>query len=174
MAVRELVLCGDKRLRIKCEKVKKITKSVKDLITDLCDTLEAANGLGLAAPQIGSSKSVAVIDLSKMKENVKLILINPVIEKRYGPKELFSEGCLSIPELFTEVSRPTIIDLKYDNQDGQQVSIKGISGLTARVVQHEVDHLNGILFIDHLSAEEKQKHQTIIDAIKNKSKMAAL
>jgi len=174
VTVRNIVLCGDNKLRVKSEKVKKITKSVKTLITDMFDTLEAAGGIGLAAPQIGIAKAVIIIDLTKAEKDTKMVLINPVIQKKYGPKEIFAEGCLSIPEIYGDVIRHTIIDLIYENADGKLCKMKDVSGIAARVIQHEVDHLNGVLYIDLLEPEEKKKIFSDVENIIKKTKLSLL
>ena len=174
MAIRKIKICGDSILCIKSEKVGKISASIKKIINDMCETLTAAKGLGLAAPQIGISKSIIVVDLSSTKTPLKMILINPKILKKYGKEEYFGEGCLSVPEIYEDVLRPTIIDIEFEDIEGKKQKLIELNGLLARVIQHEVDHLNGILFIDRLEPDKRSKIADQIDNLIKKSKLSNL
>lgn len=143
MAVYQIVLNGDEVLREKAKKVREITPSVLKLLDNLNDTLQATEtGIGLAAPQIGISKRVVVVHL----DDEVYELINPEIIKKEG-LEIDSEGCLSVPGLIGQVARAQKVIVKALNREGEEVEISG-EGLLARAFQHEIDHLEGILFID--------------------------
>ena len=151
----------DSILRRKSEKVKVFDEKLRRLCVEMFETLEINKGLGLAAPQIGESLSFFIVELN----DKRLIFINPEIIKKEG-KEIFEEGCLSFPGLFLKIKRPKRIEVKYQDLDGQERKIKA-DGILARVIQHELDHLDGILFIDRLSWLKK------ISLIKKLKKMRA-
>ncbi|MGI6065585.1 MAG: peptide deformylase [Bacillota bacterium] len=142
MAVYQIVKLGDPVLREVAKKVPKITPNIIKLLENMKDTLYEARGVGLAAPQIGISKRVVVIDIGEGL----LELINPVIVAQEG-KEVDTEGCLSIPGVEAEVLRAEKVTVEAQNRNGEKFTISG-KGLLARALQHEIDHLNGILFID--------------------------
>lgn len=142
MAVRIIRKFDDEVLRCKAKEIKKIDESIKKLITDMVDTMYEAEGVGLAAPQIGILKKVAVIDVG----DGIMYLINPVIIEEEG-EEINVEGCLSFPGVFGEVKRAAKVVVEAQDLTGEKQIIKG-SGLLARALQHEIDHLNGIVFID--------------------------
>ncbi|MDI3535461.1 MAG: peptide deformylase [Thermosediminibacterales bacterium] len=142
MTVRIIRKFDDEVLRSKAKEVKKIDESIKKLITDMVDTMYEAEGVGLAAPQIGILKKVAVIDVG----DGIMHLINPVIIEEEG-EEINVEGCLSFPGVFGEVKRAAKVIVEAQDLTGEKQIIKG-SGLLARALQHEIDHLNGIVFID--------------------------
>ncbi len=151
MAVFEVVQYGAPVLRVQAKPVKNITQSVIKLLQNMADTMYAAPGVGLAAPQIGVSKRVVVIDVG----DGLLELINPEIVSRDG-SELESEGCLSLPGITLKVKRAAKVRVKALNRDGKRVEIVG-EDMLARALQHEIDHLDGILFIDR--AEKTAKKQ---------------
>jgi peptide deformylase len=142
VAVYQIVKLGDPVLREVAKKVPKITPNIIKLLENMKDTLYEARGVGLAAPQIGISKRVVVIDIGEGL----LELINPVIVAQEG-KEVDTEGCLSIPGVEAEVLRAEKVTVEAQNRNGEKFTISG-KGLLARALQHEIDHLNGILFID--------------------------
>lgn len=143
MAVYQIVLNGDEVLREKAKKVGEITPSVLKLLDNLNDTLNSTeNGIGLAAPQIGISKRVVVVHLDEEVYE----LINPEIIEKEG-SEIDSEGCLSVPGLIGQVARAEEVRVKALNRRGEEIEISG-EGLLARAFQHEIDHLEGVLFID--------------------------
>ena len=155
MAVRKILIEPDPILRKKCLIVDKIDKDVQKLMNDMLETMYDAPGIGLAAIQIGILKRVAVIDLSK--DNVKkepLYLVNPEITFKSKNKSTYEEGCLSIPEQFAEIERSSECHIKYLDYHGKNQILKA-EGLLATCIQHEIDHLNGILFIDYLSKLKK-------------------
>jgi len=135
----------DSILRRKSEKVRVFDEKLRRLCAEMFETLKINKGLGLAAPQIGKSLSFFIVEFN----DKRLIFINPEIIKKEG-EEIFEEGCLSFPGLFLKIKRPKRIEVKYQDLDGQERKIKA-DGILARVIQHELDHLDGILFIDKLS-----------------------
>ncbi|MGE5618019.1 MAG: peptide deformylase [Sphingomonadaceae bacterium] len=144
MAVRPIVLLGDPVLRQKAKRVTRFDPSIQQLIDDMIETLRAAPGLGLAAPQVGVLLRVVVIDV----DDKITILCNPEITEMEGEYEP-EEGCLSIPGYVANVKRALKVTVKARNRRGKEIKIKA-DGLLAHVIQHEVDHLDGILFIDRL------------------------
>jgi peptide deformylase len=169
LSVRKITLYGNKILRKKAEKIPKVSKKIIKLIEDMFDTTTAYDGIGLAAPQIGISKAVVVIDLSQTEFKEKLVLINPVIKRKYGDLVPFNEGCLSFPKLYADVVRPSTIDLEFTDIKGKKQKFNKINGLIARVAQHEVDHLNGILFIDKISKSDYNRLKNDLEKIKKQS-----
>ncbi|HEX9727155.1 MAG TPA: peptide deformylase [Gemmatimonadales bacterium] len=146
MALRPLHLLGSPMLRTRAAEIGTVTDAVRRLVDDLFDTMRAAQGIGLAANQVGATERVAVVDSG---EGEPIVLINPVIVEREGT-ERAEEGCLSIPDLYGDVDRATKIVVETTTPDGGRITVPA-NALTARAVQHEIDHLDGILFIDHLS-----------------------
>jgi len=132
-------------LRQKAKEVKEISPQIKGLISDMIETLKANQGIGLAAPQIGQLLHVIVAKPESDKE--ALVLINPQIKKTSRKKEIIEEGCLSLPNISAPVERPIKITVQGLDADGQSVKIKA-KGLLARIIQHEIDHLSGILIVD--------------------------
>ncbi|HVV62938.1 MAG TPA: peptide deformylase [Pseudolabrys sp.] len=151
MATREILVLPDKRLRLVSEPVKKIDKDVRALVDDMFETMYAAPGIGLAAIQVGVPQRVVTMDLAK-KDDPKdpQVFINPEITWRSDERATYEEGCLSIPEYYEEVARPQSVKVRYLDLDGKQREIEA-SGLLATCLQHEIDHTNGVLFIDHIS-----------------------
>ncbi|HUV30852.1 MAG TPA: peptide deformylase [Acidobacteriota bacterium] len=150
MAERRIVLYGDPVLREKAVPVDEINQDVKDLVSDLVDTLKRQRGLGLAAPQVGVSKRIFAVDLSTVdiSESVR-VFINPEILETTGQVEM-EEGCLSFPGIYQRIVRPATVRVRATDLDGKQFEIT-LDGLTARAVLHEYDHLDGVLFIDLMS-----------------------
>ncbi|MGM0500102.1 MAG: peptide deformylase [Bacillota bacterium] len=134
---------GDPVLRIKAKKIEEVTKKTNDLIDNMFETMYAEDGIGLAAPQIGISKRIAVVDI---REDNKIVLINPEIIAEEG-KAIMEEGCLSIPGETGDVIRSQNIKVKSLDRKGNEIEFEA-EGYEARAIQHEIDHLNGILFID--------------------------
>ena len=157
MAVREIIILPDKRLRLKSEPVKRIDSGVRKLVDDLCETMYEAPGIGLAAIQIGIPKRVVTMDLSKKEDDHKpQVFINPEIIWKSEETSKYEEGCLSIPEYYEEVKRPARVKVKYLDLDGKPHEIEA-SGLLATCLQHEIDHTNGVLFIDHISKLKRDR-----------------
>ena len=156
MAIRKILKFPDQDLRIKAKPVETFDDELKTLTDDMFETMHSVNGIGLAATQIGVAKQVAVIDISPEK-NEPLVIINPEI-KILDPskKEDYDEGCLSVPGFFETISRPSDIQLSYQDLNGKKQEIKP-DGLLTKVVQHELDHLNGRLFVDHISELKRRR-----------------
>ena len=150
MAIRKVLHYGEPSLREVSKEVHKVSKKISDLVRDLLDTMYAQNGVGLAAPQIGENVRVFVIDCSTNNEPLNpIVFINPKIIKKSGAIKS-NEGCLSFPEAYTDVRRYKNIMVKALNEHGKPFVIEAKDGtLLARAIQHENDHLDGILFIDH-------------------------
>jgi peptide deformylase len=151
VTVRDLHLLGSPVLREASRPVAVVDEEVRQFIADLFETMYAAHGVGLAANQVGVARRVAVVDA----EGERLVLVNPQIVEVSG-KETGEEGCLSIPELFGDVTRPDRVILEALDQDGTTYR-RELTGLAARAVQHEIDHLDGILFLDHLSLLKRKR-----------------
>jgi peptide deformylase len=157
MAIRPLVILPDRQLRLVSEPVGPITPDVKALAADMLETMYDAPGIGLAAIQIGVPKRLVVIDLGKNpEERSPMVLVDPEITWTSDEKRIHEEGCLSIPEYYEEVERPDRIRLRYRNLDGDVVETEA-DGILATCIQHEVDHLNGVLFVDYLSRLKRSR-----------------
>ena len=153
--LRKILTEPDPILRKKCEPLEKVDTETKKLMDDMLETMYAAPGIGLAAIQVGILKRLVVIDISKGEEEKKpMFLINPQIIHRSKKTSIYEEGCLSLPGQFAEIERPAECTLKYIDYNGKEKELKA-DGLLATCIQHEVDHLNGILFIDYLSKLKK-------------------
>jgi peptide deformylase len=150
--IHKLHLLGSPVLRQRAADVTVVDDTVRRLVDDLFETMHAAHGVGLAANQVGVAQRVAVVDVGDAASG-PLVLVNPVIRERRGMEEA-EEGCLSIPELYGEVERAAGVVLEALDRDGRPYRL-GAEGLQARAIQHEIDHLDGILFIDHLSAVKR-------------------
>lgn len=152
MTVRTLHLLGSPVLRQRAAPVGRVDEEVRRLVDNLLETMRAARGVGLAANQVGVARRVAVVDVGD-DDPPPLVLINPVIVERSG-SEIAEEGCLSIPDIFGDVERAQSIVLEATDRDGRPYRVT-VSGFKARAVQHEIDHLDGILFLDHLTAVKR-------------------
>ena len=167
MAVKTILTEPNKILRQISQPVEKVGKDEQQLMDDMLETMYAANGIGLAAIQIGIPKRIIVMDISK-DENKKepRYFVNPIIKNKDNLKSTYEEGCLSVPDQFAEIDRPKNCDIEYLDYNGDKKLLKA-EGLLATCIQHEMDHLEGILFIDYLS---KLKKSMIIKKLsKNKS-----
>ena len=167
MAVKVILTEPNKLLRQISKPVQSVGKDEQKLMDDMLDTMYSANGIGLAAIQIGVPKRIIVMDISK-DENKKepRYFVNPVIKNKDKIKSTYEEGCLSVPNQFAEINRPKNCDIEYLDYNGEKKFLKA-EGLLATCIQHEMDHLEGILFIDYLS---KLKKSMIIKKLsKNKS-----
>jgi peptide deformylase len=153
VTVRTLHLLGSPVLRQKAAPVARVDHAVQQLVDDLLETMRAAKGVGLAANQIGVARRVAVVDIGE-EDPPPLVLINPVIVERGDEQETAEEGCLSIPEIFGDVERPARVVVEALDRDGKKFRAEA-QGYKARAIQHEIDHLDGILFLDHLSAVKR-------------------
>ena len=154
MAIRKIITEPNKLLREISLPVENVGKKEQQLMDDMLDTMYAANGIGLAAIQIGVPKNVVVIDLNKDKKKIQMFFVNPKITSKSKSLTKYEEGCLSIPNLFAEIERPSECEIQYLDYFGKEKTLKA-NGLLATCIQHEVDHLKGILFIDYLSKLKK-------------------
>ena len=167
MAVRDILVIPDKRLRLKSAAVKAVDKPLRKLIDDMFETMYAAPGIGLAAIQIGVPQRVVTMDLAKKDEPGRpQVFINPEVLWTSPEVARYEEGCLSIPEYYEEVERPQKVRVKYLDADGKPQEIEA-DGLLATCLQHEVDHINGVLFIDHIS---KLKRDMVMKKFKKAAK----
>jgi peptide deformylase len=153
VTVRTLHLLGSPVLRQQSPPVARVDDAVRQLVDDLFETMRAAKGVGLAANQVGVARRVAVVDVGE-DDPPPLVLINPVILERSEERETAEEGCLSIPEIFGDVERHARVVVEALDRDGKQFRAEA-SGYKARAIQHEIDHLDGILFLEHLSAVKR-------------------
>ena len=172
MAVKSILTEPNKLLRQVSKPIDKVNKEDQNLMDDMLDTMYAANGIGLAAIQIGVPKRIIVMDISKdPKKKEPRYFINPIIKKKNTEKTTYEEGCLSVPNQFAEIDRPSQCVVEYLDYNGEK-KILDAKGLLATCIQHEMDHLEGILFIDYLS---KLKRSMIVKKLsKLKSNTAIL
>ena len=155
MSIKEIITVPDDILKKISEPIEKVGINEKKLINDLFETMYHSKGIGLAAVQVGVLKRVLVVDISnKDKKNQPIALINPVIKNLSEEKSVYEEGCLSLPGHFAEIERPSECHLNYIDYEGKKNKLKA-KGLLATCIQHEIDHLNGVLFIDYLSKIKK-------------------
>ena len=169
MTKKKIIIEPDPILRKKSQKLEQVDNNLKKLMDDMLETMYAAPGIGLAAVQVGVLKRLIVIDLSKedQKKN-PIFLINPEITFQSKNLSTYEEGCLSLPGYFAEIERPAECHLTYLDYDGNQKNLKA-EGLLATCIQHEIDHLNGILFIDYLS--KLKKDMIIKKLVKHKKEL---
>ena len=155
MSIKTIITEPNKILRQISKPVEKVGKEEQQLMDDMLETMYSANGIGLAAIQIGIPKRIIVMDISPDKSKKKpLYLVNPVIKNKDTLKSTYEEGCLSVPNQFAEIDRPKNCDVEYLDYEGERKFLKA-EGLLATCIQHEMDHLEGILFIDYLSKLKK-------------------
>ena len=153
--VREIVIWPDPVLKKKASPVQRVDDSIKSLVNDLFETMYAADGVGLAAPQVGVLKQVIVLDTTpRQPESKPVAMINPQIIAKEGSTR-YSEGCLSVPGEAEEVDRAAKVTVKFLDVSGQEQTLEA-DGLLAVAIQHETDHLNGTMFVDHLSALKRE------------------
>jgi peptide deformylase len=170
MTIKPLVILPDPKLRLVSEPVKEITDEIRKLADDMLETMYDAPGVGLAAIQIGVPLRMVTMDVSKTEgERHPMVLINPEIVWASEEKRVYEEGCLSIPEYYEEVERPDRVRFRYMNLQGETVE-QDAEDLMATCVQHEIDHLNGVLFIDHLS---KLKRDRVVTKFRKAAKREA-
>jgi peptide deformylase len=178
MAIRPLVILPDSQLRLVSTPVAEITPEIRTLVADMFETMYDAPGIGLAAIQIGVPKRVVTLDVAKRAASERadpedtdaedaqekrdaqprnpIAFINPEITWSSEERSVYEEGCLSIPEYYEEVERPASVKVAYTDLDGKRQEIEA-DGLLATCIQHEIDHLNGVLFIDHLSRLKRER-----------------
>jgi len=168
MALRDILIIPDKRLRLKSEPVAAVDAGLRALVADMFETMYAAPGIGLAAIQIGVATRVVTMDLAKKDDPPEpLVFINPEVTWSADEKSTYEEGCLSIPEYYEEVERPAAVKVKYLDLDGKLQEIDA-TGLLATCLQHEIDHTNGVLFIDYIS---KLKRDMVMKKFKKAAKL---
>jgi peptide deformylase len=159
MAIRPILILPDKRLRQKAVPVARVDNDVRALMDDMLDTMYAAPGIGLAATQIGEMKRVLVLDVAKRQDEEAvaepMVFANPEIVWSSDELSTYNEGCLSIPEIYEEVERPARIRVRYLDRENKPQEIEA-DGILATCLQHEIDHLNGVLFIDHISRLKRE------------------
>jgi len=167
MSVKPIITVPNELLKKTSDPIEKVGDNEKKLVKDLFETMYNSNGIGLAAVQVGILKRILVIDVSTKEEKKNpMCFINPVIKKISDEKSVYEEGCLSIPDTFIEIERPKICDVEYINLEGKLKYIK-CDGLLSTCLQHEINHLDGKLIIDHLS---KLKRDIIIKKISKDKK----
>lgn len=182
----EVTKYGNPVLRQKGARIERITPEIKQLIADMFETMHENHGVGLAAQQVGHALQLTVIDVREATDRpstlelkgesaevdkfMPLVLINPEITPN-GDAITSSEGCLSFPKIYGEISRPGFVDVKALNEKGKPIEFRA-GGLLARAVQHEVDHLNGILFIDRMTAAEKRELKPELDELQEQTRAA--
>ena len=170
MALRDIIILPDKRLRKISKPVGKIDAEIRTLVADMFETMYKAPGIGLAAIQVGVPKRIVTMDLSKKEGDTNpRVFINPEIVWSSDDKSTYEEGCLSIPEIHEDVDRPARVKVKFLDLDGERHEEEA-EGLYATCIQHEIDHLNGVLFIDHIS---KLKRDRIVKKFSKAAKRAA-
>ncbi|HEY5656536.1 MAG TPA: peptide deformylase [Myxococcota bacterium] len=160
MALREVLQFPDKRLRVVSRPIEAVTDEIRSLAQDLCDVMYDEPGIGLAAPQVGEAVRLVVIDTEWTEEDAErnpLILVNPVLSEHEG-KITWTEGCLSVPDFEAEVERAERVRLRAHDLDGAEIDILA-EGLRAVCFQHEVDHLDGVLYIDRISRLKRSRYE---------------
>jgi len=180
----EIVKYGHPILRAKGARIEKITPEIKTLITNMFETMRAAAGVGLAAQQIGQALQLTVLDVRGVKDRpstlqldgkpadvtayMPIVLINPVI-RPFGDPAKGPEGCLSFPEMYADITRPESVEVKALNAEGKPIEFIA-GGLLSRAIQHETDHLNGILFIDRMTSASKAELKPDLEALQKETK----
>jgi peptide deformylase len=157
MALREILVVPDPRLKLKSKRVARVDDALRALLDDMLETMYAAPGIGLAAIQVGEPVRAIVMDLDHRDgERHPRYFVNPEILWASEETQPYEEGCLSVPDIYDEVERPAQVKLRYLNYDGETVE-EDAEGMFAVCIQHEMDHLDGVLFIDHLSRLKRQR-----------------
>jgi peptide deformylase len=163
MAIRDIIILPDKQLRLVSKPIEKVTAEIRRLADDMFETMYAAPGIGLAAIQVAQPLRLITMDLAKKNEEGEVdpqprVFINPEILSKSEETSIYEEGCLSIPEYYEEVERPARVRVRFTDLDGK-VHEEDAEGLYATCIQHEIDHLNGVLFIDYLSKLKRDRVQ---------------
>lgn len=174
MALREIIILPDKQLRLVSKPIEKVTPEIRKLADDMLETMYDAPGIGLAAIQVAQPLRLITMDLAKRDENGETtpharVFINPEIISHSEELSVYEEGCLSIPEYYEEVERPARVRLRFTDLDGK-LHEEDAEGLYATCIQHEIDHLNGVLFVDYLS---KLKRDRVFKKFEKAAKRAA-
>ena len=155
MALLPILIAPDPRLKLKARSVEKVDTRLRRLMDDMAETMYAAPGIGLAAPQVGVPERVLVVDIQKDEGPQLLRMANPEILWRSEELAAYNEGCLSLPEHYADVERPAAVKVRYIDHENEIREIDA-KGLLATCIQHEMDHLEGMLFVDHISALKRQ------------------
>ncbi|WP_038972271.1 peptide deformylase [Bradyrhizobium genomosp. III] len=161
MALREIIILPDRQLRLVSKPIEKVTPEIRKLADDMFETMYDAPGIGLAAIQVAQPLRLITMDLAKRDENgettpLSRVFINPEIIASSEELSVYEEGCLSIPEYYEEVERPAKVRVRFTDLDGK-VHEEDAEGLYATCIQHEIDHLNGVLFVDYLSKLKRDR-----------------
>ena len=152
MSVLEIIVAPDPRLKRRAEPVEKVDDAVRKIMDDMLDTMYAANGIGLAGPQVGILKRIIVVDVARDDEGRQpMQMANPEVVWESDDERSYEEGCLSLPEHFAEVIRPEAVKVRYLDRDNEIRTIDA-DDILATCIQHEIDHLDGVLFVDHISS----------------------
>ena len=167
MTIKAILTEPNKILRQISKPDERVGKEEQNLMDDMIETMYKANGIGLAAIQIGVPKRIIVMDISKNDEKKPMYFVNPIIKNKNSDLSRYEEGCLSVPDQFAEVDRPSSCEVEYLDYNGEKKILK-TSGLLATCIQHEMDHLEGILFIDYLSKLKKSMIIKKLSKQKNK------
>ena len=171
MAVLDIIIAPDPRLKITAKPVKKVDASVRKLMDDMLETMHSARGIGLAAPQVGDKRRVIVVDVANEDEPPNPIrMANPELLWTSDEERIHEEGCLSLPEQYAEVVRPDRIRVRYLDYQNEIRELE-TDGVLATCIQHEMDHLDGVLFVDHVSV---LKRRMILRKLQKAKKQAAL
>lgn len=163
MALLPILSFPDPRLRTIAQPVEKITDNIRQLVKDMFETMYDAPGIGLAATQVDQHIQLIVMDLSENKDQ-PMVFINPKITPLTQEKQPYEEGCLSVPQIYDKVERPTHVKIEYMNLEGEQVEVEA-DGLLAVCIQHEMDHLDGKLFVDYLSPLKRQRAREKVEKV---------
>ncbi|MCU0518454.1 MAG: peptide deformylase [Oscillatoria sp. Prado101] len=167
----EIHYLGDRALRQNAKRIAKVDDDIRQLVREMLQTMYSADGIGLAAPQVAIQKQLIVVDVEpENAANPPLILVNPTIKGLTGDLCVYQEGCLSIPGVYLDVTRPEMIEVTYKDELGRPKTLTA-TGLLSRCIQHEMDHLNGVLFVDRVEnqlalTEELTKHKFSPRAVK--------
>ena len=168
MSILPIIVAPDPRLKVKCDRVDKLTPELVTLMDDMLDTMYEAPGIGLAAPQVGFQKRIIVADVSKQdEERDPYQMVNPEVIWSSPEQFDYEEGCLSLPDQYADVSRPRLVRIRYLDRNGSSQIVEA-EDLLAVCLQHEVDHLEGILFVDHIT---KLKRDLILRKLRKMKKL---
>lgn len=183
MAILPLVIAPDPRLNIRSQPVEEVTDKTRKLAEDMLDTMYANNGIGLAAVQVGVHQRLIVLDVDwpsprysedgskgEVQRGNPMVLVNPEIIRVSDELNVYQEGCLSFPDQFSDVERPKMATIRYMDLEGKQQQMEA-DGLLATCIQHEIDHINGVVFVDHIS---KLRREMILKRLKKQKKLGTL
>jgi len=173
MAVLPIITAPDPRLKVKCTPVDAVDSEVRQLMDDMLETMYLAPGIGLAAPQVGVTKRILVVDCSPKDGPAEPIrMANPEIVWQSETLCLYEEGCLSLPEQYAEVERPDKVRVRYRDENDMEQELEA-EGLLATCVQHEIDHLDGVIFVDHISSLKRRMILRRLQKLKRQQAVAA-